>query len=228
MNTPKMFLIGISVLIVIASLLGCRWRNDYSEKMKTLADRVLSSASDAPAALDELVRSSESKDHWQRYYALVYLGQIAQQNGSDLKPRILPIIIRALGDDQQATRRDMVCVIRDIGPSAVDQAIPELIQIVKKGEEIDVAWFAAEALGKVESSSYREEVIGALLNALDRPIPSTLDPSAPQLRFYALGSLSEIGRKYPSAILPEFEKRLGVSDKVLSAKIAKAAAELKR
>lgn len=195
--------------------------------MKALADDVLSRTPRSEGALDRLLEHSRSKDYWDHYYAITFLGQVATGSSGTQRDRIIPVLVTALTDEDQAIRRSAVIAIRDIGANAVDTAIPQLIRIVKSGDEIDVSWFAAEALGKTADRRVRENVVRALFEALDRKPASNIPPDAPQIRYYALSAIEELGRSNPSGILSELEKRSATQDVALRKKLAEAIARLK-
>ena len=218
----------IGGLLILLSACGCGWRNAHADRMKELAQEVRSSSTKVSAvALSKLLDYSRGDNYWDKYYALVHLGEIARDNENGQRKQIIPVLIGALDDKDQAVRRDMVGVIRDIGSEAVDQALPSLLGFVKGGEENDVAWFAAEALGKSKDESHRAEIIGVLLGALDKQPRENLPDEAPQIRYYALSSLVEIGSQEPAVMALELKKRIASTDRNLSMRVAKAVARLR-
>ena len=221
-------MVAFSILLFLVSSMACSQKNAHYEQMKDLADKARSPSTESPNALSKLMDFSRSENYWDRYYALVFLGQLALVSNSDTQKQIIPIIISTLDDKDQAVRRSAVCVIRDVGTNAVDQAIPKLLQFVRSGDEIDVSWFATEALGKSQDSRYQNEVVSTLFSALDQAPSVELPASAPQIRYYALSALAEIGERNPTVVLPELRKRAATKDRALSDKIAATITRLEK
>ena len=168
---------GMAILCVTA----CSYENDYAKRMEKLASQAHSSSAEGSAAIDQLIQFSGSADYWERYYALVYLGQTALAGNTEVHVRVIPVLAGALDDKHQAVQRDVVCAIRDIGAEAVDQVVPQLIHFVNSRDERDVSWFAAEALGKSKDARNRQQIINTLVQALDKR-PNQLPLEAPQIR----------------------------------------------
>jgi HEAT repeat protein len=227
MKPNRISLLILSGLFLATGSTGCFGENEYADRMNELANRARSSSSDGSAALSKLIDFSRSNDYWSRYYALVYLGQVATGGRIEARNRAIPVVVGALDDKDHAIQRAAVSSIRDVGAEAVDRAILQLVRFVDGGEERDVSWYAAEALGKSRDERYREQVIYTLVSALDKS-PPQLPPSAPQLRYAALSSLIELGRLNPQLILPELKKRASVKDAVFAEKIAEAIAVLEK
>src|SRR5882724_7668529 len=167
-SRPPILLCVVAGLFLLAVQTGCSVGNDYATHMKELADHARSSSPDAPAALETLLSFSRSADYWERYYGIVYLGQVAMAENDEKRRRIAPVLIKALSDKAQAIQREAVSSIRDMGSEVVDQAVPELTQFVKSGDERDVSWFAAAALGESRNIKNRTEVVSTLMDALDK------------------------------------------------------------
>jgi HEAT repeat protein len=178
--------------------------------MKVLADEALAAPS-GRSALQELKRTFKEGQYWDRYYALVFLGRIAEQRGGSMREEIVPTLIVALKDTEGTIRRVAASAIREIGSEAADKAIPELLAIVERGEEDDVTWFAAAALGKVTDKQSLPRVVAILGLALKRP--GVMQDGGPQLREYALASMESIGRIERTLVLAELERALpGIGD----------------
>jgi HEAT repeat protein len=212
--------VSLSGLLLIMGATGCFAENENYDRMKELAAKAQSSSADSPGALQQLIRGSQSSDYWQRFYALVYLEKIAV-NKSQFRAQIIPILIDAIDDKDQATQREVVAAIRDIGAEAVDRAAPQLRELVNRGVERDVSWFAAEALGKSKDSDRRSEIVATLVRALDRIPPGNPEPAS-QIRYEALSSLVELGRTEPNGIVIELKRKLSTSDPIFAARIERA------
>ena len=189
--------------------------------MKKLADEIV--RGDAPErAFALLEKASRSKDYWERYYSIVFLGEVAQST-QRFRAGSVEILLENLPKSDQPTQRAIISAVRDIGPQAVDLALPHLVAFVRTKQEKDVAWFSAQAIGRVKDDSNAQLAIDTLIEGLDCTPPHGYPKDAPQLRRYCLDSLRQVAAWKPELVRARLSARTPGNDSSFEDEIRKLA-----
>lgn len=217
------FAMAVSAFCVTDGLIG--GENDPMDAIQALAEKVIRNPYDLESF--EKVRSlTDSFDYWLRFYGLEFVGQIGIRC-PELRPKVIPILVRSLNEEtDQATLRETVISIRDIGCTAVEAAWPHLISIVQRGEERDVTCFAAQALGKVHDPKLLGETVKVLVMAIARPPTIDVQVEAPAVRYYALDALVEIGKSGAAEVLGPIKEREKTADPYFEERLRRAIRKL--
>jgi HEAT repeat protein len=218
-------------LAICVVVLGCSknraLQNSYYDRMKNLADQFEANPSDK-AALRKLERYTQNWNEWNRFYAHVYVYELAVKNIGGCRAELIPYIDKALSDPDQATRREAASTICDIGGTAVEQTLPALLQIIQKYQECDDVWFSIEAVSQLRNSTAAAKVLPVLFKVAQIPPPKGTQDEAPQMRVYALDAIEEIAKNNGLNVVDDLEKVKDGSEGSYKIRLGKVIAELER
>jgi len=178
-------------LLALLSLNGCDRDRSVLLKLKDLEAAIERDPSNTNS-LQELLRYSRDRSSLTRANAIAILGHFGQQEATWVRQHVVPALKQGLKDQHQSVRRTASSSFGGLRPADYESALPELIGALAEGD-VDVAWFAAEAIGRLGSSA--EPAVTALTKALQVSSAGSPD-NAPQLRKFAAQALGAIG---PSA-----------------------------
>jgi hypothetical protein len=157
-------------------------------------------------ALKKLIRATNSRSFWDRYYAFLFLGNLAidypKQFEPDVYDGILDVFVSGLDDSERTIHRIIIERLPRIGSDGIRRAFDRLVEFVSECREDDIGWFSAEALAIPVSETHTERAIKTLTEALNCEPPPEQSPSAPQLRRAALRALVDLVRA--AEIDPEY------------------------
>jgi len=217
------FAMAVGAFCVTEGLIG--GENDPMDAIQALAEKVIRNPYDLES-FEKVQNFTNSSDYWHRFYGLEFVGQIGIRR-PELRPKVVPILVRALNEEtDQAMLRETVSSIRDIGRVAVEAAWSPLVAFVQRGEERDVTWFAAQALGKVRDRKLLGESIRVLVRAMARPPTIGVQVEAPAVRYDALGALVEIGESGAADVLGPIKDREKTADPYFEKRLRRAIARL--
>jgi len=199
--------------------------NPYYDRIGKLANEAKENPDDK-TALRKLEKYTSDPDYWNRFYAYGSLGELASQNTGGCQAELIPYFDNALKDSDGAIRRAGAEAILDIGSPAVETNLSTLLNIVQQGREDDVTWYAAEALGQLKDQEKVQVVLAVLLKAANKPPAEGTPDEAPQVRYYALGSIKELAKMNKVNAIPDLETILKESKFPYSGHVAKAILEL--
>lgn len=170
----------VAFIALIVMTFGCisneaRKRKAIVQELTMLKARMVNDANDLEAfeRILEIVRSDDSFDRTRAVVVIGELGPIAKS--------AVPIILQTWPDSDGYFKREAAVALGKIGPEA-GEAVPVLVANLRL-EHTDVAWFSAEALGRIGRPALIElAAIEEAANSSDAILASIAQRSLGQLR----------------------------------------------
>ncbi len=215
----------VSGVIAAGSIRADPVTNAYYDRMNAWAEKAKANPKNK-TALHQLEELTASTEFWTRYYAYVFLFQLAIEDVGGYRAEIVPYFDKALEDPDPAIRREAAEAILEIGAVAVDREMSLLLKIVDKSEEDDITWFSTEALGKLGNQEKAREALPVLLAAANKAPPAGTQVEAPQVRYYALDSIGQIAKRHGVNPIPQLEKIMDSNESPYKDRVAKVILEL--
>ncbi len=174
---------------------SCSNQHRYHDRFEMLYQKASTSAD--KHALNELIHETNSRSFWERFYAFLFLGNLAvnyeKQLESDVYDEILDILVSGIDDSEPEIQRIVIERLKRTGKDGIRRGFDKLLKIVSECREDDVGWFSAEALAIPVSEIHTELAVKTLVEALSCEPPAAQKvPGAPQLRQFALRALVDL------------------------------------
>ncbi len=176
--------------MIIALLTGgCRVRPEVEATLTQMRqyEKTLEANPEDDATMQRLIAFTQESDPGIRENALAFLGRLSQRDERLAKASV-PFLAAALKDKEQGIRRTAASGLALAGPSA-SPARDALIGALSEGN-VDVAWFAAEALGNLKAEG--RPAVPALIEALTKRRDPDKDPEV-ELRVASAQALGSLG-----------------------------------
>jgi hypothetical protein len=185
---------------IIAGLCSCGEDNASYEKIRKLETDVIQNQIDEKS-WESLLGFARGGRYWDRIYALGAIQNLAPGLNGERQSEAIDIFRKGLLDSDQIVRCACVQGIQEMGADASHASVHELVAIVRKGNEDDVTWFSAEALGEVTNPDDKQKVFEVLLEAAKKPSANPGIRGEPQLKLFALDAAEKLatggGIEYP-------------------------------